>query len=180
MTALAALRDHTVACVPRVVRLAKRSRPVILLTGAVADDSSVSLGACLFDFETSRKECFGYCLHGPVLDYWRSEGKEQLICQAELIAVHIAFWTWRCELAQRNLFTFVDIDPANDALIRGSSFSLASSDLVRETIIICLQFAVGWWYTRVPSPSNLADGPPRSENETLLALGAKAVRPRAP
>ena len=54
LDALAALRDHTTACVPRVVRLAKHSRPAILLTDAAADETSVTLGACLFDPEQRR------------------------------------------------------------------------------------------------------------------------------
>ena len=180
ISALDALRKHTIASVPRVVNLTRQVRPVILLTDAAADETSVSLGGCIFDEATGRREFFGCRLQGPILDEWRAEGKEQLICQAELIAVPIAIWTWRRYLLQRNVLAFVDNEPAKDALIRGTSSSQASSIMVQQTRIMCASFGTGPWFARVPSPSNIADGPSRKENRELFKLGAKHIVPALP
>jgi hypothetical protein len=72
--ALSALREHTMACVPRFIRLSRHARPAILLTDAAADEASVTLGACLFDSDSGVREYFGCQLHGPILEEWRAEG----------------------------------------------------------------------------------------------------------
>jgi hypothetical protein len=180
MDSLSALREHTIACVPRVICLSRRSRPSILLTDAAADESSVTLGACLLDVESGTREFFGCQLYGPIIDEWRVEGKEQVICQAELVAVPIALWSWRRVLAQRNALVFIDNEPAKDALIRGTSSSAASALLVRQCRMLCASYGIGAWYARVPSPSNIADGPSRRFKGEVLRLGACEVRPICP
>ena len=109
-----------------------------------------------------------------------AEGKEQVICQAELLAIPVAFRTWEGHLAGRDVVVFIDNEPAKDALIHGISSSLQSSLLVRYTRILCARAAVGAWYERVASPSNIADDPSRGKFTALLAAGAIEVQPVDP
>ena len=109
-----------------------------------------------------------------------SQGKEQVICQAELLAVPVALCTWADILWGRDVIIFVDNDPAKDALIHGISSSAASSRLVRFTRTFCASIGLGAWYDRVASPSNIADAPSRGQFEALLRAGASQVQPVAP
>ena len=178
--ALVNLREHTVVAVPRVIRLTAQNAPVLVFTDAAFENGRVTVGGCLFDKETGRREFFGGRLSGGIIQTWLDEGKEQLICQGELFAVPLALWIWRQVITQRNVLVFVDNEPAKDALIRGASSSLASSQMVRQCRLLCAQIGAGPWFCRVASPSNLADGPSRADNSELLALGASEVFPEVP
>ena len=127
------------------------------------------------DAHSGKREFFGCVVVGDVINRWKAEGKEQVICQAELLAVPIALWVWRRTLEQRNAIVFVDNEPAKDALVRGISSSNASSAMVRDTRILCAGLAIGPWFARVTSPSNLADGPSRADDSVLVALGSRRI-----
>ena len=103
--------------------------------------------------------------------------KEQVICQAELAAVVIAVATWAGLMKHRDALLFVDNDPAKDALVNGCSKSTASAEMVRFCRLLCAQHAIAPWVDRVPSPSNIADGPSRGESEVLVSAGAMRVAP---
>ena len=98
-----------------------------------------------------------------------------MICQAELLAVPVAMATWKQAITGRDVIFFVDNEPAKDALIHGSSSSLASSQMVRWSRLFCAAQAVGAWYERVPSPSNIADAPSRADFSALKLAGACEV-----
>ena len=119
------------------------------------------------------------------MDYWQRDGqlgdqddarvKEQIIAQAELAVVPMAFATWMKLLRDREILVFVDNEPAKDALINGISSSWASAVMVRETRRISAAGAMAPWYDRVASPSNLADDPSRGHFQRLISLGASSV-----
>ena len=72
---------------------------------------------------------------------------------------------------------FVDNDSARHALIRGGSPSSASAYLVSafwkaETALLAYV-----WVERVPSASNIADGPSRLCFDQVRELGGLPVRP---
>ena len=92
----------------------------------------------------------------------------------------MALCTWSEKLRYRDVLIFVDNEPAKDALIHGISDSPASSRLVRFTRIFCARLALGAWYERVASPSNIGDAPSRGRFSELLAAGAREVSPVAP
>ena len=101
-----------------------------------------------------------------------------MICQAELAAVIIAAVTWAELLKHRDVIFFIDIDPAKDALVNGCSRSTASAEMFRFCSIFCAKNAIAPWFDRVPSPSNIADGPSRGDCEVLVCAGASRVVPR--
>ena len=194
------LRAHVLASKPRIVNLRTSDRPVIILTDAAADHKGASFGAVCIDHASGVFEFFagtfsveqvrrwsdevsarlsdGACPSGSV-DARRLEAvKRQVICQAELAVVPLALQTWSATVAHRDVLSFIDNDPAKDALILGSSRSEWSAAAVRRTRLLCAELAAAVWYERVPSPSNIADWPSRGDIDSLLALGARRVPPR--
>ena len=183
--ALGDLADHVASAAPRRVTLAKQEPPVLVFTDAALERGSATLGAVLFDPSSLKFEFFAAAFAPCTVKAWQSEApfgtnsagpiKEQVICQAELAVVPVAIETWHATLAQREVFFFVDNDPAKDALVNGISRSMVSSELVKACRLRCAALGVAPWFDRVPSPSNIADDPSRGERAFLLKAGASEV-----
>ena len=175
--AVSKLGEHVERTTPRIVNLMADDSPVLIFTDAAAEETGSTFGAVIFD---ARENIFQYCagrFTDEQLSRWKKEAGQQIICQAELAALPIAFSTWKKVVEHRNVLLFVDNDPAKDAAVNGISSSDASSRMVHEMRLLCASQGVAPWFDRVPSPSNIADGPSRKDCEVLLAAGASRVAP---
>ena len=182
------MAEHVQASVPRRICLSRTEWPIILLTDASFDGGSSGFGAIIFDPRHGGFEFFGGLFAERTIDHWQRDGgtedddgttrKEQIICQAELAVVPMAFTTWQNTLRDREVLVFVDNEPAKDALINGISSSWESAVMVRETRRMSAALAMAPWFDRVASPSNLADDPSRGSFQRLLNLGAVRVAPK--
>jgi hypothetical protein len=112
---------------------------------------------------------------------WSSEGSSHVVAQAEMLPTLVAKETWKSVLEDAWIIHFVDNDSVKAALVTGHTKSKASAALVD---IACHQEAVAMsrtWYSRVPSPSNVADGPSRLEYSSMCewnnASGSKPLIP---
>ena len=184
-TAIAQLAEHVDAARPRSIPLTRADDPIVLLTDAAFDGGLATFGAVMFDPKNGTFEFFGGKFSAETVKYWQRDGalenceepkaKEQIIAQAELAVVPMAFTSWRTQLQNREILVFVDNEPAKDALINGISSSWASAAMVRETRRLSASGAMAPWYDRVASPSNLADDPSRGHFVRLVKLGASRV-----
>ena len=98
--------------------------PVVIFTdGACEGDNFdiVTVGGILYDPPTGAPECFGMRVPEGTVRSWKSEGKEQVIGQAELLPVYIAKCTWSSRVRGRRVLHFVDNDSAKFALIKNIS-----------------------------------------------------------
>ena len=177
VASLTALSDYTAAVAPRRIRISKSLPPAIILTDAASESAGVSIGAVLIDPVSKSYQFFGKKLQHQLAARWRSLGKNQVICQAELLAVPIAIATWLPILNGRDVLVFIDNDPAREALIRGTSVSEDSTNYVRACRLLCANAGLAPWYARVASPSNLSDLPSRGDFQLLLDSGAICVEP---
>ena len=197
--ALVELREHILATSPRIVNLRLSDRPVLLFTDAAADVHGATFGAVCIDPVSNTFEFFAGTFSKDQVKVWSDEVtsrfqaaaaqpassstrladsvQRQIICQAELAVVPMALATWAKVVSNRDVFSFIDNDPAKDAFILGSSRSEWSAFAVRRTRTLCAELAAAVWYERVPSPSNIADWPSRGDVVSLLALGARRVAP---
>ena len=183
--AISQLAEHVQAAEPRCISLTRTDKPVLLLTDATFDGGVASFGAIIFDPMRGDFEFFGGEFARLTVDYWQRDGhmagseeadtKEQIIAQAELAVVPMAFRTWGSLLRDREVLVFVDNETGKDALINGISSSWVSAVMVRETRRISAAVAMAPWYDRVASPSNLADDPSRGHFQRLISLGASRV-----
>ena len=148
---------------PRLVNAWTGTRPVLVFTdGACEQDGmQVSHGAVLVDFHTDTYVYFGSEVPEEWVSKWRSSGRVQLICQAEIFPVVVAKQTWPGVLSHRAVLWFIDNNSAQAALVR--SYSPVTDNyelLVRNAELdVCMQTMN--WYSRVPSKSNISDDPSR-------------------
>ena len=185
--AIGHLAEHVQAAEPRSICLTRSEMPVILLTDASFDGGASGFGAVVFDPRHASFEFFGGTFATSTIDHWQRDGgitgcgeevrKEQIICQAELAVVPMAFKTWENMLRNREVIVFIDNEPAKEALINCISASWASAVMVRDARRMSAALAMAPWYDRVASPSNLADEPSRGRFQRLLNLGAVQVAP---
>lgn len=82
----------------------------------------------------------------------------------------VARWMFRDLLKERRSLWWVDNDAARFAIIKGLSSSPTMRCLVREFYAFELESPSFTWVERIPSFSNVADGPSRGKPEEALHL----------
>ena len=88
-------------------------------------------------------------------------GRLNLIGEFETLTVAIALMIWGALLSSSQVMLCVDNEGAKFALIRGYSDSFAISLICHLVAQQLDDKCILPWYSRVPSPSNLADFPSR-------------------
>ena len=162
---------------------APTSRPVLLFTdgwqGQVQGVVRLGVGAVLVLPEGLF--FFGCFVPPRVVELWSDGGeKTMMINQAELLPALLARRTWRRELQSARLIHSLDNDGCRDALVRGYSPVRHSARLVGATLLLHAKLSILSWFTRVPSFSNIADGPSRMDFADVLRLGASQAEPDWP
>ena len=95
---------------------------------------------------------------------------EFLICQIELYVLVLVRWQF-CELLHnRRTLWWIDNDAARFCAIKGLSPSSAMRSLIREFYAQDASWPSYSWIERVPSSSNVADGPSRQDCSEALRL----------
>ena len=93
-----------------------------------------------------------------------------IIFECEFLAVFIAYKLWAREVAGSQLVIFIDNNAVRDCLISCDSSNVIASVILKEILKLEDAAKVLAWYTRVPSPSNIADDPSRGECGFLKSL----------
>ena len=164
---------------PRRVEAWSGRVPILLFTDGACENEGelVTHGAVLFDPEPNLALMFGDEIPSEWTAKWKSEGRKQLICQAEIFPVSIAKNTWKDTLRGRSILWFIDNNSSLAAIIRWYSPVLDNFEMLvinarLDTELQCLH-----WYSRVPSRSNLSDDPSRLVFEELDRQGFKRCTP---
>ena len=127
------------------------------------------LGAVLVDYQGSCVSWFSLMVGNDDLAFLEDGGNETIIGELKTLVVALALQIWVSLVASRHLVFFIDNEGAKFSLIRGYSESKAITcicDLVARLIDDCVIFP---WFTRVASPSNIADPPSRNESRPFLS-----------
>ena len=93
------------------------------------------------------------------------------IFELELLPVWIALSEWEGHLKHSQCVFYLDNEAAKGALVRGATDAGIGAVLVSAFVVSELQCQVKVWFSRVPTSSNVADGPSRMSFEDLLAKG---------
>ena len=90
-------RRYLKECKPRTVELAEMRPPVLVFTdSAVEEVEGAGTGAILLDMEGGAPRFLAGAITDAVVAAWRAQvGGEQVICQAELLPLVAAQYTWR-------------------------------------------------------------------------------------
>ena len=70
-------------------------------------------------------------------------------------------------MKERDILHFIDNDGVREALVRGATRSIPNLRMLAMAARLEVRAGMRSWYTRVPSESNLADGPSRLNFDVL-------------
>ena len=185
LAALEILKERLLFGKPRTLSASWREPPFLLFTdGALEQSASLgceaSIGAVLFPPAHALPQVFGCAVPDPVLAHWRAAGSHHVIGIVELYAIVVALRHWRRLLRGRRAIVFVDNWSALDVMVRGNGDVATWRELLltlenpEENVISCL------WIARVPSKSNMSDGPSRACLDELLSFQPEIVSPTCP
>ena len=163
---------------PRIVEPIAWEYPIVIFTDGACEDAGASIGGIIFA-QGMRPQTFGAMLTKEATRKLASKiGQTQIIGQAELLPVLVAKYIWRSILANRRVIYFVDNDSARLALVRGYSPVITSLGIIMRCAHQDALSRSSSWYARVPSKSNIGDGPSRMDASQVRALyGAEVVQP---
>ena len=168
--------------VPRTLRVKDGEKPFVVFTDGACEFSDdgkyeATAGGVLYSPDGT-SECFGGRVDGGLVSSWRSN-KDHIIGLVELYAVVLARSHWSSLVGGRKVIFFLDNIAAMRALIKGSSRDVAWRKLLLLFENIESECPSRCWFARVPSKSNVADGPSRSE-EGVSSSGAVKTTPVCP
>ena len=165
---------------PKVIGPSRKSPPVLVFTDGACEESGTSVGAVLVT--TDCVECFGFQVSQEQVDSWKTRlHQSQVIGQAELYPVLVAKKTWAAKLRNQRVIHFVDNEAARLGLVKAYSPVLPSLAIIMDCLRWDYDNGCESWFSRVPSKSNIADGPSRLDFSLVIdLLGGVVVDPVFP
>lgn len=162
---------------PRCITTSSETLPTLVFTDGAYEpggDSeglvgTASIGGVIYYHDGLQYHCraFGCILPRSLVEKWAKTGKRHLIGQTELYAVVIARLVWSNYIDNKRCIFFIDHGGVMSACIKGNA-----KDLSWRTLLLKMEehdelAPVIGWFTRVPSASNIADGPSRGKFDEL-------------
>ena len=171
--ALQVLRDRMAAARPRQIDL-NLIHTFVLFTDAAFDPvKGAGLGAVLVGPNRKVAAWFGLKLTMIHLQPIFQEGRQTVIGELETLAAAVALRLWSRVLTSSKLLLFIDNEGARFSLIKGVSKAPAITSICSIASQVLDESCIMPWFSRVPSPSNLADLPSRDVSHPLLLLGLR-------
>ena len=149
--------------------------PWIVLTDACFDESLCGIGGVLVGPDGCYREFFSARLQPLQLKALGAESRRTVIFEAELLAVLVALTTWSGLIEACPVVFYIDNNAARDVAISGCARSPVSLKLVSGLLALEDRLSIYPWFSRVPSPSNIADAPSRLCLEPLTRLSVPEV-----
>ena len=184
-TSGSALSDDSLAAISRFACLLREGAPRkisidagspwLLFTDACYEKGAAwacGLGGVLFGPTGELHSFFSHCLNDEQREALGELRKKTIIFEAELLSVCIAFALWSRLFAGHPIVCYVDNNAVRDVLISGRGRSNIAKHLVEVLLNLEDSHSVLTWIARVPSPSNVSDGPSRGSTSELEALNA--------
>ena len=145
---------------PRLVPPLTKQRPIVVFTDGASEEQLHVVGGLIFFPDDSPPRFFGSLVPPALIAEWFADMKH-VIGPVETYAVLFARSLWHQYLVGSRCVYFIDNYGAMDAYVKGSSHSLH----FRRMLLAFERLEANgfhWpWFTRVASPSNIADDPTR-------------------
>ena len=162
--ALEVFRTCLVNSKPREVT-ARWDAPFFIFTDASfsPDDNAWpgGLGGVLVDCSGSYLSAFSLKLKPKHLAALGFPGKSTVIFEAEMLALLVALALWKKHIRNRPVVGYIDNNSMRDVCISGSARTSPGKELISLILQLEDELSLVAWYARVPSASNIADGPSR-------------------
>ena len=170
--------DRIVHAPPRLVTTAWEPTLMLFVDGACepAPDSEAglvtSVGAILLDCNGKGLKFFGMSLPDEVTNEWGRNGRRQLVFEAEVLPYLLALECWRDLMSKHHVLVFIDNDGARHSWVRGGADSFHAMRMIHKGALLEAHLDVKPFFCRVPTSSNVADGPSRQNFQMCRELGA--------
>ena len=171
--ALKLLRDRVLVSPPLTIAPSSLDAWVIFTDGACegAEKKVGSIGGVNFD---PAGRCRGFFGASVPETYMQRLLKNSLnpIYELEILPVLMSLFIWKSVIARSQVVFYLDNDAARSGLIKGAGATLEASELIREFTCHEMQLQCMTWFARVPTHSNVADGPSRLDFRARILKGA--------
>ena len=163
---------------PREIRAADGGTLLLFVDGACepslkAEETMVtSVGAVLVDEMGHGLHFFGLQLPSTVTRPWSGGSKQNLVFEAEVLPYTLALACWSETLKGKHVLVFIDNDGARHSWIRGTADSFYARSMIHKGTLLESELDVSTYFCRVPTHSNLADGPSRLDFHMCRKIGA--------
>ena len=147
-------------------------------------------GACEWDVSNSVPTCgfggvlwldgvplaWGDTLDAAAAQEWAGRvGKKQLVFECELLPYFISLQLWGRFLRNSDLLVFIDNDAARASLARSFTRKEEGAAIVFQAVGAEERLSINACFLRVPTSSNIADGPSRGVFDAILRLGGRRI-----
>lgn len=136
-----------------------------------SDTWKCGLGGVLVNPAGQKEAFFSLSLDEDQMDLLGASIKKTIIFEAELLAMVVAFSAWKNFIAARSVLCFIDNNSARDVAISESGRNITANFLIEALLKLEMATCTTPWYSRVPTPSNIADDPSRGEIRELVTSG---------
>ena len=136
--------------------------------GACEDKATV--GAVLVNPLGSAVCAFGAELPCDLQALFYKESKHP-IYEVELLPVLLSLMIWGSQLRQCQVVYYLDNEAAKAGLIKGSGATRLADVIVGNFCANESKLELKTWFSRVPTHSNLSDGPSRMNFDLVITLG---------
>jgi ribonuclease HI len=165
-----------------------QSAEAIRITTTLLDNFLIFTdGAC--EGDNSKSGSVGGVLVGPngqILEHFSSEvpscymsallkNSENPIYELELLPVYIALHLWSHKLISSHVVMYLDNDAARAALCKGYGATSAAQSIVQKVMEQECRCELKTWFARVPTHSNIADGPSHLQCKEIELMGSKKL-----
>ena len=150
---------------------------IIFTDGAFEPDSShpATVGGVLICPGGSVMQCFGESLHGTLVDELLSQSQHP-IYELEVLPLLLALQTWGPLISGSPVVFFLDNDAARAAYVKGVGATLFAESVAQKFVCLESKLKILPWFGRVPSHSNISDGPSRLDFSNPLLQQRTRVR----
>ena len=167
---LKTFREHLLQARPRLITAAWGA-PLFLFTDASFSPEEVAwpagIGGVLVDSHGSQLSAFSYKLEMTDLLALGYPPKKTVIFEAELLALLVSFVLFKRVLKGRPCVAYIDNNSTRDVSISGAARTFPGDNLIGQLLEVEDSCSVIPWFARVPSQSNIADGPSRGSVDGL-------------
>ena len=158
---------------PRQYNAHSFTDPYLIFTDGAWESERASAGAVVYNPNTAETSVFEVMVPDSLVELWKGDVGNQLICQIEMFAYVTVRYKLHAELLNKVGIAWIDNDPARYSILKGTSDSFSLRAMCRINQQIELESPSSVWYERVSSYSNPSDGPSRNlVAQTASLLGA--------
>ena len=162
VSAVRFLKERVIGAPPTMIRTTSMDTWFVFSDGACEGEAikEGSIGAVLVSPCGIACEFFAEEVPKPWMDAFLSFSQHPIF-ELELLPVWISLLEWEGHLSNAQCVFYLDNEAAKGALIKGATDAGSGASIVQAFVVAEMRCQVKVWFSRVPTSSNIADGPSR-------------------